>query len=477
MSPTSLSKVRDPKFPKYVYAAKPLVTAYDKRKGGKRLASIFIGEWMKILDRKVPSSGRLRVRFRGGEGYVNRTDIGRERFLEIYFIDVDQGDSILIQTPDDRRILIDGGKGRQAHNFIRNKYNLYDKRNYIDFDAIIATHSDDDHTKGLLRILKDPQIAVKRFYHNGLFTRVDSRRNPGRRSHGRVFGLVDQPEATDNPELRSLMKDIIEAVDVAKANLPKVVGKMKRQKRWKGRIETPDEFVFKRLDAADKYLPPFKPGKTALTIKVLWPAAGRREGKLSYPWYGDAGKTVNGNSVVLMVKHGEQRILLAGDLNTTSMEHLCKRYKKGSGKKTSALRANVYKAAHHGSQDFSIPFLKVVKPDAAVISSGDNAFDRHGHPRAVLLGTVTRYSKNTKPALFSTELAACYSPIKLTAKKQRELLGQKKQVYERSIKGIVHLRSNGDRMYLGTVHGRRPPEVGDQQVNYLWKWDYWPEAE
>jgi beta-lactamase superfamily II metal-dependent hydrolase len=475
MAGGKLSKARDPKFPKYVYAAEPLVASYDKRKKGSRVATMFIGEWMKVLDKEIPEKGRVRVRYRGGVGYVDRNDLSRQRLLEIYFIDVDQGDSILIQTPDDRRVLIDGGQGSDAHNFIRNKYNLYDKNNYIDFDAIVATHSDSDHTQGLIGILKDPQIAVKRVYHNGLFTRVNSKTDPGPRSQGRVFGLVDDPKATDSPELKSLMKKIVAAVDEAKKNLPEVVKKMRRRKRWKGRIDAPPELVFKRLDAADRYLPPFKPRKTALTIEVLWPAAAEVGGTLSYPWYGDAGKTVNGNSVVLLVRHGRQRILLTGDLNAASMDDLCVKYRKGPGRKSSALKATVYKAAHHGSQDFSVPFLKTVSPSAAVISSGDNAYDRHGHPRAVLLGTITRYSKLAKPAVFSTELAACYSPIKLTAEKQKELLGQKMQVYERAIKGIVHLRSDRKRVYLGTVHGRRPPK--DEQAAWLWNWDVWPDVE
>jgi hypothetical protein len=154
------------------------------------------------------------------------------------------------------------------------------------------------------------------------------------------------------------------------------------------------------------------------------------------------------------------------------MDDLLKRYSYGGADPSKKLRAKVYKAAHHGSQDFSVPFLKSVKPDAAVISSGDDRYDQHGHPRAVLMGTITRYSKNPMPAVFSTELAACYSTIRLTKKQQKLFAEGKFQAYEKSIQGIVHLRSDEKRLILGNVHGRKGIQATQPHIN--WKWDIWP---
>ncbi len=95
----------------------------------------------------------------------------------------------------------------------------------------------------------------------------------------------------------------------------------------------------------------------------------------------------------------------------------------------------------------------------------------HGHPRAVLLGTITRYSRCEKPAVFSTELAACFT--RLSKKEQAQFKSSKAQLYERSIQGIIHLRSNGEHLYLGSVHGRK--SLGDPLSNILWKWDLWPQ--
>lgn len=473
MPPNDLSRVVDPKFPSYVYASKPLVPVFAKETGAKKIANLFLGEWMKLLDGSVPADGRVRVRFRGGSGYVDAAGLSRYRHLEIFFIDVDQGDSILIQTPNDRRILVDGGEGDEAHRFIRTKYNLYERDNFIDFDAVIATHSDSDHTRGLIPILKDPKIAVKRFYHNGLFRRDDPAADPGPVEGGRIHGLADRPRAKDKPALTPLMKRIVEAAEEAGARLPAVVAKMKTIERWKDRIDLPaGGFVFRRLDAADRFVPPFDGTSAQLVVEVVWPRARAERGRLSYPSYGKPGLTVNGNSIVLGLRFGGRRILLSGDLNRLAMEALLEDARGSGLEPAEVVGADVYKAAHHGSQDFAVSFLQAVQPDAAVISSGDNREDAHGHPRAVLLGTITRYSRSATPAVFSTELAACFSPVKLSAKQRKAFMDGTVRMYERSLQGIVHLRSDGRQLYLGTVHGRKPP--ADYLANALWKWDIWP---
>lgn len=453
----------DPLFPDYAYVAMPLVRVFSDRGGTKETTKLFLGEWVKLLDDPVPDAGRVRVKYRGGEGYIGLADLTRKRHLEIFFIDVSKGDAILIQTPDDRRILIDGGESDDAHQFIRNKYRLDKEKNYIDFDAIIATHSDSDHTGGLINILQDPKIAVKRFYHNGLFRSADAKKDICAVGGKFVAGLADRP-GLDDASLTPLMKKLMKAVDTAEKSLPGIISTMKILGR---RVDSPKEgFVCRRLDASSGFLPPYDDPKKPLLIRVLWPKAADKGGSLSYPYYGDAGKTVNGNSVVLSVSHGKDKILLTGDLNTLSMDDLLKIYKAGD------LEADVYKAAHHGSQEFSLPFLKAVRPDCGVISSGDDKNDEYGHPRAVLLGTITRYSKCEKPAVFCTELAACFT--RLTLEEQKQFKSGKGQLYERAIQGIVHLRSSGERLCLGTVYGRKAD--GDQLANILWKWDIWEKS-
>ena len=95
------------------------------------------------------------------------------------------------------------------------------------------------------------------------------------------------------------------------------------------------------------------------------------------------------------------------------------------------MNAHIFKANHHGSQDFSIEFLKAVSPSITVVSSGDQP--DYGHPRGILLGSIGKYAPVNveRPILFCTEVASTFKPIKI---KQSEEESKKKMpnVYEKS---------------------------------------------
>lgn len=69
--------------------------------------------------------------------------------LKIYFIDVGQGDSCLIITPQNKRILIDGGEGNSD---VLLSY-LLDRR-IKTIDYILISHFDSDHCNGLIDIIQ-----------------------------------------------------------------------------------------------------------------------------------------------------------------------------------------------------------------------------------------------------------------------------------------------------------------------------------
>ena len=73
--------------------------------------------------------------------------------LKIYFVDVGQGDSTLIVTPKNKKILIDGGEGKTNLLF---QYLLDRKINKIDY--IIISHFDSDHCNGLIEIIEKMNI-------------------------------------------------------------------------------------------------------------------------------------------------------------------------------------------------------------------------------------------------------------------------------------------------------------------------------
>lgn len=74
--------------------------------------------------------------------------------LEINYIDVGQGNAVLIKI-NNKNILIDGGNrsnSRYYYNFIKNK-------NIKKIDYMIASHYDEDHISGLISILENYQVS------------------------------------------------------------------------------------------------------------------------------------------------------------------------------------------------------------------------------------------------------------------------------------------------------------------------------
>ncbi|MGO4531523.1 ComEC/Rec2 family competence protein [Paenibacillus sp. 2TAF8] len=97
----------------------------------------------------------------------------------VQFLDIGQGDSTLITTPEGKHILVDGGGtvnfGGSEHSWKtrRDPYEvgakvvvpLLKKRGIHQLDAVIVTHADQDHAGGLQAVLE--QIPVKSLMFNG----------------------------------------------------------------------------------------------------------------------------------------------------------------------------------------------------------------------------------------------------------------------------------------------------------------------
>lgn len=68
--------------------------------------------------------------------------------LTVSFIDVGQGDAILIQTPDGHEMLIDGGPDAGVLREMGKLRSFFDK----DIDVVVASHPDLDHIGGLVDV-------------------------------------------------------------------------------------------------------------------------------------------------------------------------------------------------------------------------------------------------------------------------------------------------------------------------------------
>lgn len=76
--------------------------------------------------------------------------------LRVSFLDVGEGDAVLIQSPSGTRVLIDGGPDDSVLRQLGGTLLPWDRR----IDAVIATHPDKDHIMGLIEVLARYKVSL-----------------------------------------------------------------------------------------------------------------------------------------------------------------------------------------------------------------------------------------------------------------------------------------------------------------------------
>jgi hypothetical protein len=106
------------------------------------------------------------------------------KILKIDFVDVQQGDGSVIESPSGKVVLIDGGDNQLFARYLANRFRETTADKPKEIDCILVTHGDADHFLGLTEIhrrkpnsetrpstLKRLFIHPQRVYHNGLVKR------------------------------------------------------------------------------------------------------------------------------------------------------------------------------------------------------------------------------------------------------------------------------------------------------------------
>ncbi|MDD4210854.1 MAG: MBL fold metallo-hydrolase [Clostridia bacterium] len=92
-------------------------------------------------------------------GYSANNAVLDEDGLLVHFVDVGQGDSIIIEFPDNKKMIIDAGPSGSATkllDYIDN--NIFENTSNARFDYMILTHSDADHIGGADEVLDAYQV-------------------------------------------------------------------------------------------------------------------------------------------------------------------------------------------------------------------------------------------------------------------------------------------------------------------------------
>jgi competence protein ComEC len=331
--------------------------------------------------------GRYKAEFRGQKGYISKDHMDSNPSLELYFIDVGQGDSTFIVTPGRKKILIDGGINKRAFGFLAWKYRFDKDGPLIDIDLLVLSHADGDHIDGLTPIIQHPRINVRKVIHNGIATFKKG-------IFDTVLGNLDS-----NKNYLTTRHDSLDDLNGLALS--------ESFKAWRQAIAdegTPYNTVDSNSGVIDI-------GDPKITIEVLCPHLDVYKGKPVYRWLKDEAPTINGHPVVLRLSYNNVSVLFSGDLNKEGSKILLE-----DAAITSKLSAHIFKSPHHGSHDFHRPFLKSIRPQISVISSGDDP--DHGHPRAVFIGAIGQVSRSTMPLIFSIEIAARF--VEVDDKKSEE---------------------------------------------------------
>src|SRR6185295_12948674 len=77
--------------------------------------------------------------------------------LSVTFLDVGQGDAILIEGPRGNRVLVDGGPGSQPITQALSRNLPIDSRR---IDLVVLTHAQSDHMAGLLTVVDKYDVGA-----------------------------------------------------------------------------------------------------------------------------------------------------------------------------------------------------------------------------------------------------------------------------------------------------------------------------
>lgn len=399
----------------------------------------------------------------------------QSRVLKVNFVDVQQGDGTVIETPDGKIILVDGGDNQLFARYLAARFRGSTEARPKKIDCMLVTHGDADHFKGLVEIHRSETnseskkrlfIAPQRVYHNGLVKRprtVNSKRTADKDMLGSakkvgketiITGLVDDLLAVPDDEMNTPFRAWKKALTAWNERSPIEFRKLS--------FGDDDAFDFLETEGLEmQVLGPLLTTVGSTTgLKFLGkPPKGPRIGHESMSldeseFKGlDAGHTINGHSIVFRLKYGGFSFLFSGDLNDEAGRILAQRHQHGEIN----LRSEVFKVPHHGSADFSGAFFQMVSPIISVVSSGDeSARKEYIHPRATLMGSLGKFSRVPEPLIFVTELVAFFSMEGWSRRLDDDDHAKRGRFFgfSRAAYGIVKVRTDGDRLLIYTDSGK-----------------------
>ena len=487
-----------------------VVVRREPKSSAKRSVTLAFGDPVDVLGY---DGGWTRIRvlsyFSGPfVGFVRgRLPVRDTGIVKLSMVDVQQGDGLILETPGGQIVFIDGGDNKlfARHVAARFRHRQTSADHPLEVAAILITHGDADHFDGLNDIRRSETlpkrdarkrvfIHPRRVFHNGLVKRpsedASGKDVPDRLLFGRsdeqngqllALDLYDDPR--DAPAVNRPFGWWLESLDHWQTRGPidvrRVAYGMDEDDLFgflhdEGlRVEVQGPFATTAADPdTGQARPALRFFRQPARSAELHLEDGEAGGSYS------ASHTINGHSIALRLTYGNVRFSLTGDLNREAMAQMLANVPPEN------LEAEIVKAPHHGSHDFSYAALRAMRPVVAIVSSGDeNAFKEHIHPRATLMAALGGAMRGDTGVIFSTELAAffetrdyCHTRKELAAffreRKDETFTGEQLRKmftgrtkkgeappdfygFERTNFGIVHIRTDGERVLAFTHSGKK----------------------
>ncbi|MGN1227243.1 MAG: ComEC/Rec2 family competence protein [Christensenellales bacterium] len=255
--------------------------------------------------------------------------------LSISYVDVGSADAIVIELPDDKVMLIDSGNSGQSKlallDYLSN--NVYIDRDNSIIDYFVLTHPDSDHYNGIVDIMRD--YEVKQIYRPKVLGSDEKAifENDGQTTVEDDYNV--KTGSTYNKAINAIYSEIESGATMEFSHTGIVI-------ESDVAFDSPYKFTFLAPND-DNY-------GTNSSIES------------------------NTYSAVLLLEYKEKKFLFTGDATgVTEGEVLDYANKNGID-----LDCDILKVAHHGSNSHGTSgadFLSVVKPEYAIISCKEGAYD------------------------------------------------------------------------------------------------------
>jgi len=275
-------------------------------------------------------------------GYSNNSGILDEQGLQVHFVNIGQGDGILIELPDGKTMIVDAGPSGSASkllDYIEN--NIFENTQEKVFDYMILTHSDTDHIGAADEVLDAYQI-------NSVY-------------RPEIYSNYIDPETEEEVE-----ETPINRVNTSTQTYGKVI------KRVLNEPNCTVIFSYEGLTITGGI------GLDAYIFTFYSPS------EHSYT-------DVNDFSPIITLQYRNQAVLLTGDASIENEEEVLSKY--------TLPQIDVLKLGHHGSNTSTgEALLSNTNVTYAIISVGEN---NYGHPNEETINRLV-YSGVNKNNILST---------------------------------------------------------------------------